>query len=200
MRIGEFDIAEPVPELRDPHMLVVLRPWIDVGNVGSLSLGRIERHLRSQELGRLHRPGRFYDFTRYRPRSYLVSGKREVTIPNTIVRYANPEEGQHLITAHLLEPHLYGEDYSEALLEIVRYFGVKQYALVGGDVRYGAAHPPAGGVGHRFRGECGAGLQHRRGPPQQTTRGRPPLLTPSPKRLPGWGWKRELSWCICRSI
>ena len=133
MRIGEFDIVEPDPELRDPHMLVVLRPWIDVGNVGSLSLGRVERHLRSQELGRLYRPGRFYDFTRYRPRSYLVSGRgREVTIPNTIVRYANPEDGPHLITAHLLEPHLYGEDYSDALLEIIRYFGVKQYALVGG--------------------------------------------------------------------
>ncbi len=132
MRIGEFDIAEPVPELRDPHMLAVLRPWIDVGNVGSLSLGRIERHLRSKELGRLHRPGHFYDFTRYRPRSYLVSGNREVTIPNTIIRYANPEEGPHILTAHLLEPHLYGEDYSEALLEIIKYFGVKQYALVGG--------------------------------------------------------------------
>ena len=132
MRIGEFEIAEPVPELRDPHMLVVLRPWIDVGNVGSLSLGRIERHLRSQELGRLHRPGRFYDFTRYRPRSYLVSGSREVTIPNTIIRYANPENGPHLLTAHLLEPHLYGEDYSEALLEIIRHFGVRQYSLIGG--------------------------------------------------------------------
>ena len=132
MRIGEFDIAEPLPELRDPHMLVVLRPWIDVGNVGSLSLGRLERHLRSRELGRLYRPGRYYDFTRYRPRSYLVSGNREVTIPNTILRYANPEDGQHLITAHLLEPHLYGEDYSDALLEIIRYFGVKQYALIGG--------------------------------------------------------------------
>ncbi len=132
MRIGEFDIAEPVPELRDPHILAVLRPWIDVGNVGSLSLGRIERHLRSKELGRLYRPGRFYDFTRYRPRSYLVSGNREVTIPNTILRYSNPEDGPHLITAHLLEPHLYGEDYSDALLEIIRYFDVKQYALVGG--------------------------------------------------------------------
>ncbi|MXZ91207.1 MAG: PAC2 family protein [Chloroflexi bacterium] len=132
MRIGEFDIAEPLPELRDPHMLAVLRPWIDVGNVGSLSLGRLERHLRSKELGRLYRPGRYYDFTRYRPRSYLVSGNREVTIPNTILRYANPEDGQHLITAHLLEPHLYGEDYSDALLEIIRYFGVKQYALIGG--------------------------------------------------------------------
>ena len=132
MRIGEFDIAEPLPELRDPHMLAVLRPWIDVGNVGSLSLGRLERHLRSKELGRLYRPGRYYDFTRYRPRSYLVSGSREVTIPNTILRYANPEDGQHLITAHLLEPHLYGEDYSDALLEIIRHFGVKQYALIGG--------------------------------------------------------------------
>lgn len=132
MRIGEFDIAEPVPELRDPHMLAVLRPWIDVGNVGSLSLGRLERHLRSKELGRLYRPGRYYDFTRYRPRSYLVSGSREVTIPNTILRYSNPENGPHLITAHLLEPHLYGEDYSDALLEIIRHFGVKQYALIGG--------------------------------------------------------------------
>lgn len=132
MRLGEFDIAEPEPILRDPHMLVVLRPWIDVGNVGSLSLGRIERHLRSQELGRLYRPGRFYDFTRYRPRSYLVSGTREVTVPNTILRYANPEEGPHLITAHLLEPHLYGEDYSDTLLEIIRHFGVKQYSLIGG--------------------------------------------------------------------
>ncbi len=132
MRIGEFDIVEPVPELKDPHMLVVLRPWIDVGNVGSLSLGRVERHLRSKELGRLHRPGRFYDFTRYRPRSYLVSGNREVTIPNTIIRYSNAEEGPHLLTAHLLEPHLYGEDYSDALVEIIEYFGVKQYALIGG--------------------------------------------------------------------
>lgn len=132
MRIGEFEIAEPVPELRDPHMLAVLRPWIDVGNVGSLALGRVERHLRSQELGRLYRPGHFYDFTRYRPRSYLVGSRREVTIPNTILRYANSVDGPHLITAHLLEPHLYGEDYSDALLEIIRHFGVKQYALVGG--------------------------------------------------------------------
>lgn len=132
MRIGEFDIAEPLPELHEPHMLAVLRPWIDVGNVGSLALGRIERHLRSQELGRLYRPGRYYDFTRYRPRSYLVSGRREVTIPNTIIRYANPEDGPHLITAHLLEPHLYGEDYSDALLRIIEHFDVRQYSLVGG--------------------------------------------------------------------
>ena len=167
MRIGEFDIAEPVPDLRDPHMLVVLRPWIDVGNVGSLSLGRIERHLRSRELGRLYRPGRFYDFTRYRPRSYLVSGNREVTIPNTIIRYSNPEDGPHLLTTHLLEPHLYGEEYSEALLEIIKYFGVKQYALIGGMYDMVPHTRPLVVSGLGTRRARGTGLRHRQRPAQQ---------------------------------
>ena len=83
MKLGEFEIAEPIPELRDPHVLAVLRPWIDVGSVGTLTLSRLERHLRAQELGRLARPGRFYDFTRYRPRSFLNEGRREFSIPNT---------------------------------------------------------------------------------------------------------------------
>ncbi|MCH9016178.1 MAG: hypothetical protein IIB89_00260, partial [Chloroflexi bacterium] len=67
MRIGDFEFPEPLPELKDPHVLAVLRPWIDVGNVGTLTLRRLERHLESKEIGRLVRPGRYYDFTRYRP-------------------------------------------------------------------------------------------------------------------------------------
>ena len=131
MRLGEFELNEPLPELKDPHLVAVLRPWIDVGRVGSLSLGRIERHMRAKELGRLHRPGLFYDFTRYRPRSYFNQGKREVSIPNTIIRYVQRDEGQDLLLAHLLEPHLYGEDYSDAMLELVRHMGVTRYSLVG---------------------------------------------------------------------
>ena len=132
MRVGEFEINEPVPELKDPHVLAVLRPWIDVGNVGTLSINRLERHLKSQELGRLSRPGIFYDFTRYRPRSFINEGRREVTIPNTIVRYAVREEAPDLVTIHLLEPHLYGEDYTDSLLELLKQLGVKRYSLVGG--------------------------------------------------------------------
>lgn len=131
MRLGEFEINEPLPELKDPHLLAVLRPWIDVGRVGSLSLNRLERHLRAKELGRLHRPGRFYDFTRYRPRSYFSQGRRQVSIPNTIIRYSVREEGPDLLLAHLLEPHLYGEDYAEAMLEVLNRFGVKRYSMVG---------------------------------------------------------------------
>jgi len=28
MRIGDFEFSEPLPELKDPHVLAVLRPWI----------------------------------------------------------------------------------------------------------------------------------------------------------------------------
>jgi hypothetical protein len=131
MRLGEFEIDEPVPELKDPHVLAVLRPWIDVGSVGTLSLSRVERHLRAREIGRLVRPGRFYDFTRYRPRSYLNHGQREFSIPNTIIRYAAREEAPDLLLIHLLEPHAYGEDYTESVLEVLKFFGVKRYSLIG---------------------------------------------------------------------
>lgn len=132
MRLGEFEIPEPIPELRDPHVLAVLRPWIDVGSVGTLALSRLERHLRARELGRLARPGKFYDFTRYRPRSFLNEGRREFSVPNTILRYAISEESPDLILVHLLEPHIYGEDFTESMREVLRYFGVKRYSLIGG--------------------------------------------------------------------
>ena len=70
MRIGAFDLTEPVPELREPHVIATLRPWIDVNNVGTLTLDGLEAQLGAKELGQLARPGNFYDFTRYRPTVY----------------------------------------------------------------------------------------------------------------------------------
>ena len=131
MRIGDFEFAEPMPELKDPHVLAVLRPWIDVGNVGSLSLRRIERYLGAKEVGRLVRPGRYYDFTRYRPKSMLRKGKREYTIPTTTVKVAIRENGPDLITLHLLEPHAYGEDFTDSVNEMLERLGVKRYSLIG---------------------------------------------------------------------
>ncbi len=131
MRVGNFEIREPVPELNDPHVVAVLRPWIDVGSVGTLALNRVERHLRARELGRIAQPGRFYDYTRYRPRSFFNEGRREVSVPNTIVRYAAREDAQDLLLVHLLEPHLYGEDFTETMVELLRHFNVRRYSLVG---------------------------------------------------------------------
>ena len=131
MRIGDFEFPEPLPKLKDPHVLAVLRPWIDVGNVGTLSLRRLERHLESKEIGSVIKPGRYYDFTRYRPKSILKQGVREYSIPSTTISACIREHGPDLITLHLLEPHLYGEDYTESIIDILKYFGVKRYSMIG---------------------------------------------------------------------
>ncbi len=131
MRIGDFEFQEPLPELKAPHVLAVLRPWIDVGNVGTLALRRLERHLESKEIGRLVKPGRYYDFTRYRPKSVLKQGVREYNIPSTTVSACVREQGPDLITLHLLEPHLYGEDYTDSVIEVLKHFGIKRYSMIG---------------------------------------------------------------------
>src|SRR5438876_10726801 len=131
MRVGAFEISEPVPELHDLHALVMIRPWVDVGSVGSLTLKRLERHFAARELGRLARPGTFFDFTRYRPTVRIVNGQREMTYPNSLVNYAQPENGSGLIFLHLLEPHAMAEDYVESILELVKHFNVGVYCRVG---------------------------------------------------------------------
>ncbi len=131
MRVGAFELAEPVPELKDPHVFAMIRPWVDVGSVGTLTLNRLERFMGSKELGRLHRPGTFFDFTRYRPNMRLVDGVRQVKIPNSTIRYATTENGPDYLFFHLLEPHSNGEDYTDSILEVVRHFGVKRYCRVG---------------------------------------------------------------------
>ena len=81
MNIGAFEIQEPLPELRDPHVLSLLVPWVDAGSVGTLALSKLETHFDSQELGKLSAPGSFFDFTRYRPISHTFEGQRLLTIP-----------------------------------------------------------------------------------------------------------------------
>ena len=131
MRIGAFELNEPLPELKEPHVFAMVRPWVDVGSVGTLTLNRLERFMGSKELGRLARPGTFFDFTRYRPNMRLVDGKREVKIPNSIIRYAITEDGPDYLFLHLMEPHSNGEDYTDSILEVVNHFKIKRYCRLG---------------------------------------------------------------------
>lgn len=132
MRVGEFEMVEPVPELHDTRAIAMLRPWIDVGKVGTLVLNRIENHMGAKEIGRLATPGSFFDFTRYRPRMGLVSGRRTFTTPNSIVRYSREESGQDYLFLHIREPHNRGEDYVKGIVDLLEYFGVVEYCRVGG--------------------------------------------------------------------
>ena len=132
MRIGAFEIKEPLPQLEEPHAITILRPWVNVGRVGALVLARLERHFGAQQLGELSRPGEFYDFTRYRPRSRLVEDRREMTIPNSTISFAHREEKPDFLFFNLREPHAFGEDYVDSVLELMKTFGVKRYCLIGG--------------------------------------------------------------------
>lgn len=131
MRIQAFELIEPLPELKEPHALAILRPWIDVGNVGSMLFSRLESQLNARELGRLARPGNFFDFTRYRPNLYLKEGMRQLSIPNATVSYARREHGNDFLFFHLLEPHMLGEAYAHSILRLLEILKVKTYFLVG---------------------------------------------------------------------
>jgi len=131
MRIGCFQLSDPVPDCKEPYVLACLRPWIDVNGVGTLVLRELEERYNATELGTLARPGRFYDFTRYRPTIHIDDGIRDLSIPNTTLHYA-AREGQHdLLLLHLLEPHAHAELYVDSVLRLLKTLGAKKYILLG---------------------------------------------------------------------
>ncbi len=131
MEIGPFDIKVPDPPLREPHAVVMLRPWINVGNVGSVVLGRLKNMFDGREIGRLRTPGNYYDFTRYRPEMKMVDGERHVTVPNTVFLAARREEAPDLVLIHLLEPHSKSEEYNDGVIDVLEHLGVRAYVSVG---------------------------------------------------------------------
>jgi hypothetical protein len=126
-----FDLTEPVPEVASPHLLIALQPWIDVGSVGTMTLSFLEQQWDANEIGKLSRPGTFYDFSRYRPMLFRREGERHVAVPNTFLRHAKSPAGDDWFFLHALEPHSHGEDYVEAVFSVLQRFGVKQYTLIG---------------------------------------------------------------------
>jgi hypothetical protein len=131
VRIGAFEVKEPIPELNEPYLFAILRPWIDVNNVGTLVLNELETQYGAKELARLAKPGHFFDFTRYRPTLYYEEGIRRVSIPNMTLRYAKREGGNDLLFLHLLEPHALSEVYVDSVLKLLKTLNVKKYILLG---------------------------------------------------------------------
>ena len=131
MKVGAFQLDEPIPELSSPHAFAVLRPWINVGDAGSLAIDAIETQLDVKTLGKLSRPGQFYDFTRYRPQLYFLEGRRRMDIPNTTINYAQRTDENDLVFLSLMEPHMFGEYYSASVVKVLRLLGVTRYMLIG---------------------------------------------------------------------
>ncbi len=131
MRLGAFELEGPLPELREPHALATLRPWVDVGSVGRLTFRSLERHFQARDLAKLSRPGVFFDFTRYRPTIHTVDGQRQVTVPTVNIRYAHGDGDHDFVFLHLLEPHLNGEAFVNSVANLLKRLDVRRYCLVG---------------------------------------------------------------------
>lgn len=131
MNVGAFQIDEPVPNLNKPHAFVILRPWIDAGGVGSLTMNLMEDTFQARPLGRLSKPGNYYDFTRYRPNIRRVDDRRILDIPNTRIFYGHGQGSNDLVFIHLLEPHMAGEYFSQSVFKVLQLLGVERYCLLG---------------------------------------------------------------------
>jgi len=133
MRVSAFEITEPVPELQNTRAIAMLRPWVDVGSVGTLALTGLERYMDAHQLAELARPGTFFDFTRYRPHTRRVGGRSRMTKPNSVVHYGRaPETGRDHLLLHMLEPHSMAEEYIESIVDLLKQFNVTEYCRVGG--------------------------------------------------------------------
>ena len=132
MQVGAFEIEPPDPPLREPHCVAMLRPWVNVGNVGATVLRRLGKVFDASEIGRLSRPSEFYDYTRYRPQMKLEGDERTVTMPNTVALAARRDSPPDLLLLQLLEPHARAEDYNDSVVELLKRNEVSRWVLVGG--------------------------------------------------------------------
>jgi len=131
MKLGMFDLVEPLPVLKNPHAIVVLRPWTDAGNSATLAMSWLESLLSAKQLGKISLPGMFFDFTRYRPMARYLMGHREIIVPNTIVTHAKQDEGQDFIFINMLEPNMFAERYISSILQLLTILGIRRYCLLG---------------------------------------------------------------------
>ncbi len=131
MRLGAFQLTDPVPKLNQPIVFATLRPWIDVNNVGSMVIEEISRQFAAFELGKIAKPGWFYDFTRYRPVITIEGGINEMSIPNTTIKYARRDGQNDLVILDLLEPHSNAHLYVDSVLKVLTKLETSKYVLLG---------------------------------------------------------------------
>ena len=126
-----FDLVEPLPVLKNPQAVVVLRPWTDAGNSATLAMSWLESLFSAKQLGKISRPGMYFDFTRYRPMARYLAGSREIIVPNTIVTYAQQDSRQDFVFINMLEPNMFAEHYIQSVLKLLKILGIRRYCLLG---------------------------------------------------------------------
>jgi len=132
LRIGGFQLNNAVDDIDHTLVFAILRPWIDVNNVGTMVLNELERQFNAFELGRLSRPGNFYDFTRYRPTIHIdEEGIKDMRIPNTTVKLIKRDGQGDMVLLRLLEPHTNAEFFIYSVMKLLKKVKATRYILLG---------------------------------------------------------------------
>ena len=132
MNVEEFDLNIPISSYKNSHFISILRPWINVGNVGHNAISRLVKIFELEELGKLNKPSKYYDLTRYRPEILNDNGERRIRIPNSVIFGKRVPSEQNIFLIYMLEPHAFAEDFNEAIIDLINKLDGKRYISIGG--------------------------------------------------------------------
>lgn len=132
MNIEEFELNIPISSYRDSHFISILRPWINVGNVGHNAISRLVKIFNLEEIGRLKNPSKYYDMTRYRPEILNENGERKIRVPNTVIFGSKNKSDQNIFLLYLLEPHNFAEDFNLSIIDLIKNLNGSRYISIGG--------------------------------------------------------------------
>ena len=132
MNIEEFNLNIPLATYKNSHFISILRPWINVGNVGHNAISRLVKIFNLEEIGKLKKPSKYYDMTRYRPEILEEDGERKVRVPNTVIFGNRIPSERNIFLLYMLEPHNYAEDYNDAFIDLIKKLNGQRYTSIGG--------------------------------------------------------------------
>lgn len=117
-------------ELDRPVMLVGLEGWFDVAGAATQAVNAFVSSERSVTVGAID-PDPFYDFTQQRPQVSIDDGVREIVWPaNDVVVQRNPT-ARDVVALIGVEPHLYWQTYTNAVIEVAEALGCEAIVTVG---------------------------------------------------------------------
>ena len=126
-----FNISEKL-ELPDNEIVAIsnLRPWINAGRVGTISLNKLKNLTNAKEIGSLKDPGNFFDFTRYRPRFKYENETRKLIIPNIKIHLGHHKNISFLFI-DLREPHYNSQLLIDSIYQFLSQSKIQEYCRIG---------------------------------------------------------------------
>jgi hypothetical protein len=128
-----FNISEKL-KLPDNEIVAIsnLRPWINAGRVGTITLNKLKNLTNAKEIGSLDDPGTFFDFTRYRPRFKYENETRKLIIPNIKIHLGHHKNKNiSFLFIDLREPHYNSQLLIDSIYQFLSQSKIQEYCRIG---------------------------------------------------------------------